>query len=72
MPELTTVVALTLRYQRASPAPVSDAPIFALAPERRAWGSDCVFVSAPTIMLQTALSAAVDAARSPAPPGKQR
>jgi hypothetical protein len=49
MPELTTVVALTLRYQRATPAPVSDAPIFALAPERRAWGSDCVFVSAPSM-----------------------
>ena len=49
MPELTVVVALTLRYQRASPAPVNDAPIFALAPERRAWGSDCMFVPTPSM-----------------------
>jgi hypothetical protein len=49
MPELTTIVTLTLRYQRATRAPESDAPIFPLAPEERAWGSDRVFVPARAV-----------------------
>jgi hypothetical protein len=43
-PELATVVALDLRYQRGPSPPPSAAPIFPSPPESRAWGADRPFL----------------------------
>jgi hypothetical protein len=66
MPDLTTVVTLDLRYQRAPSVPPSDAPIFPSLPERRAWGSDCLLV--PTADLDRGATPDRDA--GPRPSGR--
>jgi hypothetical protein len=44
MPEVSTVLALDLRYSRSRPAIASDAPIYAPARAVPGWGADCLLV----------------------------
>jgi hypothetical protein len=48
MPEVSTVVALSLRYSRPRTDLASDAPIYALPTASRTWGADCLMFHSST------------------------